>query len=142
MTRLDLIQMDKIQNLIKKNLKADLTVPRPGMKIRVWQKIKEADKERLQPFEGLVIAQKHGQGVTGTFTIRKVSGGIGVEKIFPLHSPTITKIEVLSASKTRRAKLYYLRHKIGKHKMKKKEFAEVAASTKTATPEETSEKVE
>ena len=96
-----------------------------GMKVRVWQKIKEADKERLQAFEGVVIAVKHGRGKTGTFTVRKISSGIGVERIFPLHAPTIEKIEVLSQAKVRRAKLYYLRGRIGKKaKMKQVELAE------------------
>lgn len=99
-----------------------------GMKVRVWQKIKEADKERLQAFEGVVIAVKHGRGKTSTFTVRKISSGIGVERIFPLHASTIEKIEVLSQAKVRRAKLYYLRGRIGKKaKMKQVELAEVIA---------------
>jgi len=99
-----------------------------GMKVRVWQKIKEADKERLQAFEGVVIAIKHGRGKIGTFTVRKISSGIGVERIFPLHASTIEKIEVLSQAKVRRAKLYYLRGRIGKKaKMKQVELAEVIA---------------
>ena len=102
------------------------------MKARVWQKIKEADKERLQAFEGLVIAVKHGRGKTGTFTVRKISSGIGVEKIFPLHTPTIEKIEILSQAKVRRAKLYYLRGRIGKKaKMKHVELAEAIAPIET-----------
>ena len=104
---------DKIKLFDEKNLKNTLEL-KAGMKVRVWQKIKEADKERLQAFEGLVIAVKHGRCKTGTFTIRKISSGIGVEKVFPIHAPTIEKIEILSQAKVRRAKLYYLRGRIGK----------------------------
>lgn len=84
---------------------------RPGQTVRVHQKIKEGGKERLQVFEGLVMALKHGRGQTATFTVRKVSDGIGVERIFPLHSPIIAKLEILRQSKVRRAKLYHLRGK-------------------------------
>ena len=117
--------MDKIKIFDKNNLKTNMPELKSGMKVRVWQKIKEADKERLQAFEGVVIAVKHGRGKTGTFTVRKISSGIGVERIFPLHAPTIEKIEVLSQAKVRRAKLYYLRSRIGKKaKMKQVELAE------------------
>ena len=89
------------------------TVPtlKPGMIVRVHQKIKEGQKTRTQIFEGIIIAHKHGQGLNGTITVRKVSNGIGVERIFPIHLPTIEKFEVVKANKVRRAKLYYLRGK-------------------------------
>ncbi len=87
---------------------------RAGQTVRVWQKIKEKDKTRLQAFEGLLIARKHGGEAGGTFTIRKVASGVGVEKIFPLYSPNIDKIEVLRSSKVRRSKLYYIRTKSAK----------------------------
>ena len=87
---------------------------RAGQTVRVWQKIKEKDKTRLQAFEGLLIARKHGGEAGGTFTIRKMSSGVGVEKIFPLYSPNIDKIEVLRSSKVRRSKLYYIRSKSAK----------------------------
>ncbi len=120
--------MDKIKIFDKKNLRTDIPELKSGMKVRISQKIKEADKERLQVFEGIVIAVKHGQGKTGTFTVRKISSGIGVERIFPLHALTIEKIEVLSQAKVRRAKLYYLRGRIGKKaKMKQVELAEAVA---------------
>ncbi len=133
---------DKIKLFDEKNLKNTLEL-KAGMKVRVWQKIKEADKERLQAFEGLVIAVKHGRGKTGTFTIRKISSGIGVEKVFPIHAPTIEKIEILSQAKVRRAKLYYLRGRIGKKaKMKHVEFAEAIAPVETTAPVVEPEKIE
>ncbi|MFY9461999.1 MAG: 50S ribosomal protein L19 [Candidatus Sungiibacteriota bacterium] len=103
----------------KKSLRSDIPDVRAGDTIRLFQKIKEGDKERLQPFEGLVIAKKHGRGVTATITVRKVAAGIGVERVFPLHSPTIEKIEVIKRSKVRRAKLYYIREKAAKEVRKR-----------------------
>ncbi len=96
---------------------------KPGMTIRVYQKIKELntkgeEKERIQYFEGIIIAKKHGNEKGGTITVRKTSDGIGVEKIFPLNLPTITKIEIKKEAKVRRAKLYFLK---GTYKKKLKE---------------------
>ena len=85
-----------------------------GNTVKVWQKIKEGDKFRLQAFEGLIIAHKHGYEAGATFTVRKISGGIGVERIFPLFSPNIEKVEVVKKSKARKAKLYYVRDKPAK----------------------------
>lgn len=82
--------------------------------MRVWQKILEKGKTRLQAFEGLVLANKHGKEAGATFTVRRVSDGMGVEKIFPLYSPVIDKIEVVKRSKVRRAKLYHIREKATK----------------------------
>ena len=87
---------------------------RSGDTIRVWQKIQEKDKTRLQAFEGLVIAVKHGKEAGATFTVRRVASGVGVEKIFPLYSPIIDSIETLKRSKVRRAKLYHVRDKEAK----------------------------
>jgi len=102
---------------------------KPGDTVRVVQKVKEGDKTRLQTFEGLVIARKHGKEAGGTFTVRKVSAGIGVERIYPIHSPNIEKIEIVRrASRVRRAKLYYIREKAARetrHKMKQVRFESV-----------------
>lgn len=87
---------------------------RPGDTVRVWSKIEEKGKTRLQAFEGLVLARKHGTEAGATFTVRKVASGVGVERIFPLYSPMIDKIELVRRAKTRRAKLYYIREKAAK----------------------------
>ncbi len=87
---------------------------RAGDTVRVWQKIQEKGKTRLQAFEGLVLARKHGKEAGATFTVRRVSSGVGVEKVFPLYSPMIDKIEVLKRSKVRRSKLYHIREKAAK----------------------------
>lgn len=101
--------MDIIQAINQPKLRTDLPDIRPGVTVRVHQKIKEGDKERLQVFEGIVIRESGGKGLNGTFTVRKISEGVGVEKIFPLHSPLIAKIDVIKRAKVRRAKLHYLR---------------------------------
>lgn len=87
---------------------------RSGDTVRVWQKIQEKGKTRLQAFEGLVIAVKHGKEAGSTFTVRKVSSGVGVEKIYPLYSPMIDSVETLKRAKVRRAKLYHIRDKAAK----------------------------
>lgn len=92
-------------------MRNDLPDMRPGDTVRVSQKVKEGDKERVAQFEGIILARKHGSGINATFTVRKVVDGIGVERIFPIHSPTITKIEILRNAKVRRAKLYHIRDK-------------------------------
>ncbi len=87
---------------------------RPGDTVRVMQKIKEKDKFRLQAFEGLILARKHGTEAGATFTVRKVTGGVGVERIFPLYSPMIEKVEVIKRARVRRAKLYFIREKVAR----------------------------
>ncbi|KKT80730.1 MAG: 50S ribosomal protein L19 [Candidatus Yanofskybacteria bacterium RIFCSPHIGHO2_02_FULL_44_12b] len=87
---------------------------RPGWTVKIHQKIKDGDKTRTQAFEGTVIARKHGNEAGGTITVRKVSGGIGVEKIFPIHLPSIERVAVLKKTTGRRSKLYYLRDKSAK----------------------------
>lgn len=123
----------KIINFLKSQLKKDLPDIRPGDTVCVSQKIKEKDKERIQDFEGVVIAKKHGKGISGTITVRKVISGVGVEKVFPIHSPAIEKIEIVKRGKVRRAKLYYLRTAKGKKaRLKMKEFSVAIAEEKPA----------
>jgi large subunit ribosomal protein L19 len=121
----------------KENIKTDRPHVTPGDTVVVTQKIKEGGKERLSKFEGLVLATKHGNGVSATFTVRKVIDGIGVERIFPLHSPIITAIEVLRRSKVRRAKLYYIREKAAREvrKKMKKIWSEPTTPEQELTPE-------
>ena len=113
----------KLDTFNKTQLKKGIPDIHPGDVVRVYQKIKEKGKERVQPFEGMVIARKHGKGVSATIIVRKLVGGIGVEKIYPLHSPTIDKIEILKRAKVRRSKLYWLRTARGKRaRLKQKKF--------------------
>ncbi len=106
--------MSNIIDVIEKeSLRTDLPEMKVGDTVKVFVKIKEGNKERLQAFEGVIIAFKHGS-VRETFVVRKISYGVGVERTFPLHSPMIDHIDVLKHGKTRRAKLYYLRDRIGK----------------------------
>ena len=105
--------MDLIREVTQEYLKSDIPDFRPGDTVRVHVRLREGEKERIQVFEGVVIARDHG-GISETFTVRKVSSGIGVERIFPLHAPTIAKIEVQRRGRVRRAKLYYLRELRGK----------------------------
>jgi len=108
------IQFTPIEQESRKNLDF-----KAGDTVRVWNKILEKGKVRLQAFEGLVLSRKHGTESGATFTIRKVASGVGVERIFPLYSPNIDKIEVIRQSKTRRSKLYYIRTKAVKEVKKR-----------------------
>ncbi|HHT49190.1 MAG TPA: 50S ribosomal protein L19 [Firmicutes bacterium] len=105
--------MNLIDLVEQEQLKKDLPVFGPGDTVRVHLKVVEGERERIQVFEGVVIARANG-GLKETFTVRKISGGVGVERIFPLHSPMIAKIEVARRGRVRRAKLYYLRKRSGK----------------------------
>ena len=105
--------MNIIETLEKEQLRSDIPVFAPGDQVRVHAKIVEGNRERIQVFEGRVIARQ-GVGVRETFTVRRISYGIGVERLFPVHSPRIAKIEVVSRGVVRRAKLYYLRNLTGK----------------------------
>jgi len=121
-------------------LRTDLPEIRPGDTVRVYQKVKEGEKERVAQFEGVVLARKHGNGITATVTVRKVIEGIGVERVFPLHLPTITKIDVLRHSKVRRAKLYYIRDKAGREVRKRmKQVWREAAPAKEAIAQKAEE---
>ena len=110
----------KIEIFLQPFLKENLPEVRPGDRVLVYQKIREGEKEKVQGFEGIVIARKHGKEMGATITVRREISGIGVEKIFPLHSPTIEKIEILKRGRVRRAKLYYLRKAKGKKARLKK----------------------
>ncbi|MBZ9578303.1 50S ribosomal protein L19 [Patescibacteria group bacterium] len=121
----------KIEKFLGPFLKKDLPDIRSGDTVKVYQKIREKGKERIQVFEGVVLARKHGKGIGATITVRKIISGIGVERIFPLHSPTIEKIEITKRGKVRRAKLYYLRKVKGKKaKLKRKEFVKATTEEK------------
>jgi len=127
--------MSKILDQFNKLQLKDLPDIKAGDTIKVHQKIKEGDKERVQVFEGVVIARKHGKGISSTITVRRIVDGVGVERVFPVHSPSVAKFEVLRSGKTRRAKLYYLRTAKGKKaRLKNKEFVTAIAEE---TPEET-----
>ena len=105
--------MDALKLIEQSSMKAEAPVIEVGDLVKVGVKIKEGDKFRIQVFEGTVIAKKHG-GINETFTVRRVAHGCGVERVFPLHSPSVEKVEVIRHGKVRRAKLYYLRDRVGK----------------------------
>lgn len=105
--------MDLVKNLAASSLKADAPKVKIGDTVRVHVRITEGDKSRIQMFEGTVIAKNNG-GVSETFTVRRVSYGVGVERVFPVHSPNVAKVETVRNGKVRRAKLYYLRDRVGK----------------------------
>ena len=105
--------MDLIKELNKEQLAKEMPEVKIGDTVRVHVKVKEGSRERIQVFEGTVIAKKHG-GIEETITVRRISYGVGVEKVFPVHSPSIDHIEVVRGGSVRRAKLYYLRGRVGK----------------------------
>jgi large subunit ribosomal protein L19 len=119
--------LNKIQTFLQPYLRKDLPDVRPGQTVRISQKIKEGDKERLHVFEGLVLARKHGKEAGAAITIRRIVAGVGVELVLPLHSPSIEKIEILKQTKVRRAKLYYLREAKGKRAKLKESVRSVLA---------------
>jgi large subunit ribosomal protein L19 len=105
--------MQRLAEIQRENLRTDLPRFRAGDTVRVMVRVREGDKERLQAFEGVCIGRR-GAGVSATFTVRKVSAGVGVERIFPVHSPNVASVELVRRGKVRRAKLYYLRRLTGK----------------------------
>ncbi|MDD6033561.1 MAG: 50S ribosomal protein L19 [Oscillospiraceae bacterium] len=105
--------MDALKLISQSSLKADKPELLVGDYVRVAVKIREGDKERIQAFEGTVISMKHG-GISETFTVRRVAHGVGIERVFPVHSPNVVSVEVLRHGQVRRAKLYYLRDRVGK----------------------------
>jgi large subunit ribosomal protein L19 len=105
--------MDRLATFQRTGLRTDLPAFRPGDTIKVMVRVREGDKERLQAFEGVCVGRRGG-GISETFMVRKVSAGVGVERIFPLHSPSIASVELMRKGKVRRAKIYYLRRLAGK----------------------------
>ena len=105
--------MDALKLIAQSSMKADMPKIEVGDYVRVNVKIREGDKERIQAFEGTVIAMKHG-GISETFTVRRVAHGVGIERVFPIHSPKVDSVNVLRHGVVRRAKLYYLRNRVGK----------------------------
>jgi len=105
--------MDKLRAVEQEGLKANIPAFAPGDTVRVMVRVREGEKERLQAFEGVCIGRR-GSGINATFTVRKISAGVGVERIFPLHGPSIAEIEMVRKGRVRRAKLYFLRRLAGK----------------------------
>ncbi|MBO5859709.1 MAG: 50S ribosomal protein L19 [Clostridia bacterium] len=105
--------MDALKLIAQDSLKSEVPAIEIGDTIKVHVKIREGEKERIQLFEGTVIARK-GSGISETFTVRRVSYGVGVERVFPLHSPNVAKVELVRHGRVRRSKLYYLRDRVGK----------------------------
>ena len=105
--------MQQLAEVAREGMRSDMPAFGPGDTIRVMVRVREGDKERLQAFEGIVIS-KRGGGISENFTVRKVSAGVGVERIFPIHSPSIATVDVVRRGRGRRAKLYYLRNLSGK----------------------------
>jgi large subunit ribosomal protein L19 len=132
--------MSKILDQFNKAQLKPMPDIKSGQTVKVHQKIKEGNKDRIQIFEGIIIARKHGKGINSTITVRKVSDGVGVERIFPVFSPAIEKIEIIRAGKTRRAKLYYLRTAKGKKaRLKNKEFSAAIVEEEKPVTEEPAE---
>ena len=105
--------MDLVKALTNEQLKENVPVLNIGDTVKIHNRIKEGNRERIQLFEGTIIA-RHGGGISETFTVRRISYGVAVEKTFPVHSPNVEKVEIVRTGKVRRAKLYYLRDKVGK----------------------------
>ena len=105
--------MDALKLISDSSLKAEVPVINVGSTVRVHVKIREGERDRIQVFEGTIIAVK-GSGISSTFTVRRVSYGVGVERVFPVHSPNVAKVELVRNGKVRRSKLYYLRDRVGK----------------------------
>ena len=105
--------MDLIKAFTNEQLKTEVPEVNIGDTVRIHNKIKEGTRERIQMFEGVVISKKNG-GISETFTVRRIAYGVGVEKTFPIHSPNVVKVDIIRSGKVRRAKLYYLRDRVGK----------------------------
>lgn len=126
-----------ISEIDKAQLREDIPKFSVGDTVRVHFRIVEGDKERIQVFEGVVIARKNGEGAHGNFTVRRISYNEGVERVFPLHSPRVAKVEVIREGKVRRAKLHYLRERSGKAaRVKQKGFSGMTAKEMKALPDD------
>ncbi len=130
--------MDLVASLAAKHLKTKLPEFSPGDTVKVFNKIKEGDKERIQLFEGVVV-QKRGTGLGASVTVRKISMGVGVEKVVPLHSPSLTKIELVKKGKVNRAKLYYLRKLKGRSARIEEKREELGLAEPAVTQEQETE---
>lgn len=106
-------QMDALKQIVSGQLKSEMPELNIGDTVKVSVKIKEGDRERIQVFEGTIIARRGG-GISESFTVRRVSYGVGVERVFPIHSPNVEKVEIIRRGRVRRSKLYYLRDRVGK----------------------------
>ena len=126
--------MDRLRAIEREQMKTDIPAFDPGDTVRVMVRVREGEKERLQAFEGVCIARRGG-GINETFTVRKISAGVGVERIFPLHSPSISAIELVRKGRVRRAKLYFLRRLAGKSARIREKRGVVQAAT-AAEPEQ------
>lgn len=109
----EVFKVDALKLISNSSLKAEVPELNIGDTVKVHVKIKEGDKSRIQVFEGTIIAKKHG-GINETFTVRRVAHGCGIERVFPVHSPVVDKVEIVRRGRVRRAKLYYLRDRVGK----------------------------
>ena len=127
--------MTSIDAIQRGGLRTDLPAFRPGDTVRVHVKIKEGEKERIQVFEGVVI-QRRGGGRGASFTVRKISSGVGVERVFPVESPSVAKVEIKSRGHVRRARLFYLRDLAGKRARLRSKIRDVSALNILAAPEE------
>ena len=136
--------MDIIKSIEHEHLKEKIPVLKVGNTVRVHQRIKEGNRERIQVFEGIII-KKQGGGVNATFTVRRIASGVGVEKTFLIHSPLVEKVELVRVGRARRAKLYYLRDRVGKAAKTKEQIGarieNKEITVKTAIEEETVEEV-
>jgi len=128
-----MIARDIIEKIENEHLKKSVTPFNVGDTIKVHTKVIEGGKERLQAFQGIVLARR-GTGLNASFTVRKISYGEGVERVFPLHSPAVDRIEIVSQGRVRRSKLYYLRDRVGKSATKVKAVGRATAATTTAAP--------
>jgi large subunit ribosomal protein L19 len=109
----EVFKVDALKLISNSSLKSEVPVLNVGDTVKVHVRIKEGDKSRIQVFEGTIISKKHG-GINETFTVRRVAHGCGIERVFPVHSPVVEKVEVVRSGRVRRAKLYYLRSRVGK----------------------------